>query len=553
MKTRKFFMIVMLVFLSGLSVQGQNWEWAKNPVDSSGGDSGGERICTDLSGNVYVIGSYSWGKYTFGNTTFIGSGAFNLFLVKYDSTGNVIWAKNAGNLGSSYQNQYSLSIDPLDNVYITGYFTSIAAHFGAFTLLNNSTNNSDFFLAKYDSSGNVLWAKSVSGECDISPSAIAVDKFGNSYITGSFTNDSIRFGSTTIYNYTIDTNEIFFVKYDSAGNAIWATSFGGHNYGFGYDVNVDSTGNVFLLGNVIDTINLGNNATLIPGNFVAKFDSSGNAIWTKRTRSETSMSRDALGNLYLMGTWLGSSFIIETDTFINNGLEATYIVKYDSSGNKIWAKYAQGYSNTDEINGEQISTDASGNSYITGYIDSDSINFYSNVIGYGNSGNHVLFLVKYDSSGNALWEKSLGINQYHERDGNGVSADAFGNVYVTGYFQTDLPFGLIILNCNGDGDMFIAKNGSEETGISEIKHQQPISILLSPNPFTTQTILTLQGSYTNPTLFIYNLLGQEVRSIKVGTNTQLTINREQLAGGMYFYKVIDENNNILGIGKLIAE
>ena len=72
-------------------------------------------------------------------------------------------------------------------------------------------------------------------------------------------------------------------------------------------------------------------------------------------------------------------------------------------------------------------------------------------------------------------------------------------------------------------------------------------------PKDFSTTLTLQGTYHNPSLFIYNLLGQEVRSIPVGTNTQLTINREHLASGMYFYKVIDENNNILGIGKLIAE
>jgi len=80
-----------------------------------------------------------------------------------------------------------------------------------------------------------------------------------------------------------------------------------------------------------------------------------------------------------------------------------------------------------------------------------------------------------------------------------------------------------------------------------------IVIDIFPNPFTTQTTLTLQGSNHNPSLFIYNLLGQEVRSIPVGTNSQVTINREHLSSGMYFYKVIDENKEVLGIGKLVIE
>ncbi|MEI6815716.1 MAG: T9SS type A sorting domain-containing protein [Bacteroidota bacterium] len=78
-------------------------------------------------------------------------------------------------------------------------------------------------------------------------------------------------------------------------------------------------------------------------------------------------------------------------------------------------------------------------------------------------------------------------------------------------------------------------------------------LLLSPNPFTTTTTLSLQGAYHNPTLFIYNLLGQEVRSIPVGTNKQITIPRNQLPVGMYFYKLIEDNKEVLGTGKMIIE
>ena len=94
--------------------------------------------------------------------------------------------------------------------------------------------------------------------------------------------------------------------------------------------------------------------------------------------------------------------------------------------------------------------------------------------------------------------------------------------------------------------------GSSTDGNNEISVVSP-SLLLSPNPFTTQTTLTLQGTYHNPSLFIYNLLGQEVRSIPIGTNKQITIPRNQLPSGMYFYKLIEENKEVLGIGKMIVE
>jgi len=91
-------------------------------------------------------------------------------------------------------------------------------------------------------------------------------------------------------------------------------------------------------------------------------------------------------------------------------------------------------------------------------------------------------------------------------------------------------------------------------GINQISDHET-TITISPNPFTTTTTLTLQGTYHNPSLFIYNLLGQEVETFH-GTslpNQQITINRNNLPSGMYFYKLIDENQEMISIGKMIME
>ncbi len=88
-------------------------------------------------------------------------------------------------------------------------------------------------------------------------------------------------------------------------------------------------------------------------------------------------------------------------------------------------------------------------------------------------------------------------------------------------------------------------------GIPEIQNNKAIT--LSPNPFNTQTTITVNGTFQNPTLYLYNLMGQEVNTISIGTKKQITIPRNQLPSGLYFYKLIEENNNILGVGKVVVE
>ncbi|MEI6817414.1 MAG: T9SS type A sorting domain-containing protein [Bacteroidota bacterium] len=91
------------------------------------------------------------------------------------------------------------------------------------------------------------------------------------------------------------------------------------------------------------------------------------------------------------------------------------------------------------------------------------------------------------------------------------------------------------------------------TGTTEINH--PTSSILSPNPFTTQATLTIQGlkNENNKTLSVYNLLGQEVQNIFVGKDKEVIIHRNNLPSGMYFYKLTDDSKTVLGMGKMVVE
>src|ERR1044071_1882629 len=89
---RKSFTIILFFFIHFSAIsQSPSWAWAKN----SGGinSDGGKSVCTDLNGNIYVTGYYA-GPIAFGTATLNSIGTINVFIAKYDKSGNVLWAKN---------------------------------------------------------------------------------------------------------------------------------------------------------------------------------------------------------------------------------------------------------------------------------------------------------------------------------------------------------------------------------------------------------------------------------------------------------------------------
>ena len=131
------------------------------------------------SGNSYVTGGFDSNSITFGTTTLTSAGGSDLFAVKYDTGGNVVWAKIAG--GSNYDWSYSIAVEVSGNSFVTGYFRSSSITFGTTTLTNaGSVVTKDIYIVKYDASGNAVWAKSAGGSGDDYSTAIALAVSGNS-------------------------------------------------------------------------------------------------------------------------------------------------------------------------------------------------------------------------------------------------------------------------------------------------------------------------------------------------------------------------------------
>lgn len=453
-------------------------------ASSAGGTSNeeGYSVMVDVSGNVYVMGGFNGTAITFGTDTLTGAGTWDMFIVKYDAVGNVLWAKSAGGINMDWGG--SIALDALGNVYVTGAFHNTVT-FGTTVLTNVDPFDYDIFIVKYDISGNVLWAKSASGIDNDYGDRIVTDALGNAYMTGKFDSPSLIFGTDTLTNANQGYYDIFIAKYDSSGNVLWAKSSGGMS-------------SEYVIG----------------------------------------ITEDGLGNIYTTGKFESPIVTFGTDTLTNVGFYSDiFIAKYDGSGNVVWAESFGGIS-LDE--GNSIASDAAGNVYVTGSFYSPTISFGSNTLtNISNLGYADFFITKFDASGNVLWANSAGGTSNDL--GYGVDEDALGNIYVTGGYGTTVIFGADTLTAVGSStDFFIAKLGMP-IGINEWRDEETISLF--PNPATNE--LTIENSrLKTKKVEIYSSVGEKIFEKHLSSDIRhLSISVADFPPGIYFITVTDQAGN----------
>jgi hypothetical protein len=291
-----------------------NVKWAKRaggPWD----DLWGSGISTDGAGNVYVTAGVNLGNvFIFGNDTLQSPTSVPCFsLLKYDANGNEQWGRLAGytqSTGSYFPSAEAICTDVNGNSYITGAFSANIIDFGGgITLSNTTTGYPDYFFAKYDSSGNVVWAKGATGIFPKFGQDVIMDNSGHLYTIGTM-DDSTVFDTISLSAPA----KCFIVKYDTSGHAVWAKNFGDHYWDGAECAAIDGNGNIFIAGWFYDqAFSFGNSVlhNMDPSQatndvFVVKFDSLGNELWAKSAGSDTledvfGICVDANANAYIVG------------------------------------------------------------------------------------------------------------------------------------------------------------------------------------------------------------------------------------------------------------
>jgi hypothetical protein len=508
-------------------------------------------LASDNTGNLYSVGLFSSPTIVFGSDTLVNHSpagdTADIFIVKYDGSGNVLWATSAGGTGLDVAS--AVAVDSQGYICLAGSFSTPSIDFGSTTL--TSSGSSDIFVAKYDPNGNFLWARGAGGsESDVAR-AIDTDALSNIYIGGTYNSSSFSIGVDTLINSASSgTSDTFTAKYGSNGAPLWAKSGGGSSNDNCYGIAVDDHGNAFIAGTFSSStasfgvLNISGSGTYDV--FILKYDSTGNELWLDGSGGGFSdiglgVDCDFNGNAYLVGGFSSSSMNVGGITITNSvssGSEEIFLAKYDPLGNVVFAKQYGGSSGDRAYDFHCID---GGKGILTGTYMSSVISFGGTT--HANEGLNDIFVAGIDSIGDAQWALDAGgVSGEFSR---AVVSDQYGNIYIGGYFQSlELDFGANVVS-NADVsqtsyDAFVAKLSYP---LDRIDYVTDSYFTIYPNPnngiFRINSMRNSEANYK-----IINHFGQVVKTGQIQTISDAQINIASFPAGLYIMQVADVEGEI---------
>lgn len=509
------------VFVSKMDSNG-NYLWVKNGLNYF--DDRGLGLCVDENGFIYVTGT-CWGGLEWGGLSVYNFTGYTdqIFIVKLDPAGNEVWMKNAGvnEAGYPYNDDHGqdLAADGEGNIYVTGFLSNnsdtdvLDAVFDGISV-PMQPNDSLAYVAKLDTDGNWAWVETFDGIFASRDNACALDDEGNVYITGSFTDDAI-FGSTTLSSY--GKQDIYVVKYNSDGVFQWVRQAGSVKSDRGNGIIYGHDGHMYLTGEFRD---------------VCSFKS----------------------GLYL-------------DNYGGPKGRDIFVAKISKDGDWIWA--SKGGSKKGSDKGIEITANDQGNIFVTGQFSANADFGDFEVDSDGDSVD--VFIAAIDTLGEWRWVMKAGGSDFDR--GAGITVDSSCNVYITGYYASDLTIGGKVVNANlGGKDIFTLKMSDVCFGYdppvdtSEVVDNNPPITDGSPNPdepdsclFVSSNVITANNDNINDKVSFFPYCDFPVEIVIVNrwgrivfqTNDPLSEWQGQdMAGnrveeGVYFWSVLyeDENGN----------
>lgn len=276
----------------------------------------GRGVAVDSAGNVYTIGHFTHiADFDPGPGTFhlTAAGGVDAFVSKLDHEGSFVWARAFA--GENLVIGSGLAIDGADNIYAIGSFwDTVDLDPGSGTFAVTSAGARDVFLSKLDTSGNLVWARTIGAAGNQASRGVTVDSLGNVYTTGSFYG-TVDFdpGPAVSYLSSTGSTDAFVTKFDGTGRFIWARGFGGIDSDQGSAVAVDNSSNVYIAGRFRRTADFdpgpGTFNQTSAGStdaFVLRLNGNGDFVWGRTFGSPRGdlgwdVAVDALGEVYATG------------------------------------------------------------------------------------------------------------------------------------------------------------------------------------------------------------------------------------------------------------
>ncbi len=368
----------------------------------------GHDIVVDGNGNAYITGYAASMNFPAANAVQPakagGTYGVDAFIAKLNATGNtLLYSTYLG--GTAYDEGHGIAVDASGNAYVTGMTYSTDFPLANALQSARAGYSDDAFVAKLNAAGNTLvYSTHLGGSALDHGIAIAVDTSGNAYVTGGTHSPDFPIANA-LQSANAGGGDVFITKLNAAGNnLVYSTYLGGGNAAdFGYDIALDSSGNVYVTG----------------------------LAWSTTFPIVNALQSQSAG-----------------------GFDA-FITKLNAAGNTLVYSTYLGGSALDH--GIAIAVDTSGNAYVTG--STGSTNFpIANALQSANAGNGDAFITKLNAAGNTLVYSTYLGGGDAER-GSAIAVDAGGNAHVTGFTSSpNFPLANALQSANaGDLDAFITK------------------------------------------------------------------------------------------------
>ncbi|MDB5227206.1 MAG: hypothetical protein JWN78_1399 [Bacteroidota bacterium] len=530
-------LLTILAVVSG-NIQAQQWKVRFNGTGN--GIDLIKKMVVDKAGNVYVTGS-----------SYSGTNSNDYVTIKYNTNGVQQWLARYNGPGSGSDIPNAIFVDNAGNVYVTGYSDQLTGGY-----INN-----DVATVKYSPTGAQLWVKRYDGTLQRTDAGndVKVDAAGNVYVTGS----------TVVHNGAYSKEDYLTIKYNSIGVQQWTATYNGpaNKVDIVVGLGLDNVGNVYVTGTSFagaDPLGEEDFATI-------KYNANGIQQWVARYNGPasepdraTAIAVDGAGNSYVTGYSQGNDLDFATIKYNTNGVQQwaarydgpvhssdiSYAIALDNSGNvyvtgsdqtilyntdlctikynangvQQWrAHYASASKDNDEA--YALVVDATGNVFVTGYIN-------------GVSPSWNLIVVKYNSTGTQQWVKTYDGPGHGNDYGASVGVDGNGNVYVAGASLgagSDMDYITVKYTSAG------ARLANEETEIAELAQKtNPAPSLqnefkIFPNPLKNDLTLQLPAEKIYD-ISVIDVTGKQVFQTS-GVRDQLLIDCHTISSGDYYVRI----------------
>jgi hypothetical protein len=319
-------------------------------------------VATDGAGSVFITGMF-YGTVDFGGGPLIGAGGRDIFLAKFDPSGNHLWSHGFGDEDS--QESTGLALDGGGNVFITGWFDG-TVDFGGGPLDVNG--DLDVFLARFDPNGNHLWSQRFGGVTRQEAYDVAADGEGNVVITGHF-DGTVDFGGGPLMSEGAE--DIFLAMHDADGLHRWSRSFGDSESQSGESVAVDGAGDVLLTGDFRGIVDCGGGPLTSAGEtdiLLAKFDQEGDHLWSHgfgdpEYQGGRSVAADGAGNVLLTG-YMSGTVDFGGGPLVSEGSDV-FLAWFDTDGSHLWSER---FGDSEQQLALSVAADGSGSVLLTGFF-----------------------------------------------------------------------------------------------------------------------------------------------------------------------------------------